>query len=46
MGYVDFYLLTALAALPGIGLFVLMMRAGLVDEAVGAAAAPETASQA
>jgi MFS transporter, PAT family, beta-lactamase induction signal transducer AmpG len=38
LGYVDFYLLTTLAALPGIVIFVLMMRAGLVDEAAGAVA--------
>lgn len=31
-GYVDFYLLTTLAALPGILLFLWMMRAGLVFE--------------
>ncbi|HET8897171.1 MAG TPA: MFS transporter, partial [Rhodanobacteraceae bacterium] len=34
MGYVDFYLLTTLAALPGIVLFAWMMRAGLVDRAI------------
>lgn len=33
MGYVNFYLLTTAAALPGIVLFWLMMRAGLVDNA-------------
>ena len=32
LGYVDFYLLTTVAALPGIAVFALMMRAGLVDE--------------
>lgn len=36
-GYVNFYLLTTLAALPGILLFWWMMRAGLVDEAMGTA---------
>jgi PAT family beta-lactamase induction signal transducer AmpG len=36
MGYVDFYLFTTLVALPGIALFVFMMRAGLVDEAAAA----------
>ncbi len=30
MGYVNFYLLTTLAALPGIVLFMLMMRAGMM----------------
>jgi PAT family beta-lactamase induction signal transducer AmpG len=37
LGYVNFYLLTTLAALPGILLFWLMMRAGLVDSALGTA---------
>ncbi|WP_439533888.1 AmpG family muropeptide MFS transporter [Polymorphobacter sp.] len=32
LGYVDFYLLTTLAALPGILLFLWLMRAGLVVE--------------
>jgi PAT family beta-lactamase induction signal transducer AmpG len=38
LGYVDFYLLTTLIALPGILLFWLMMRAGLIDASVGSAA--------
>jgi PAT family beta-lactamase induction signal transducer AmpG len=42
LGYVDFYLLTTLAAVPGILIFALMWRAGLVDEAVRAAA-PQSA---
>jgi PAT family beta-lactamase induction signal transducer AmpG len=37
MGYVNFYLLTTLAAAPGIVLFWLMMRAGLVDASMGTA---------
>jgi MFS transporter, PAT family, beta-lactamase induction signal transducer AmpG len=37
LGYVDFYLLTTLAALPGIALFLVMMRIGLVDAALQAA---------
>jgi PAT family beta-lactamase induction signal transducer AmpG len=37
MGYVDFYLLTFVVALPGVLLFWLMMRAGLVDQAMGSA---------
>lgn len=37
MGYVNFYLLTTLAALPGIILFWWMMRTGLVDDAMGTA---------
>lgn len=34
MGYVDFYLLTTLIALPGIVLFAWMLRAGLIDSAI------------
>lgn len=37
MGYVNFYLLTTLLALPGILLFWLMMRAGLIDQSIGTA---------
>ena len=37
MGYVNFYLLTTLAAVPGILLFWWMMRTGLVDAAMGTA---------
>jgi PAT family beta-lactamase induction signal transducer AmpG len=37
MGYVNFYLLTTLAALPGILLFWWMARTGLVDAAMGTA---------
>ncbi|MEO6387782.1 MAG: MFS transporter [Croceibacterium sp.] len=36
-GYVNFYLLTTLAAVPGIVLFWWMMRTGLVDAAMGTA---------
>jgi PAT family beta-lactamase induction signal transducer AmpG len=36
-GYVDFYLLTTAAAFPGIILFWLMMRAGLIDSSIGTA---------
>jgi MFS transporter, PAT family, beta-lactamase induction signal transducer AmpG len=35
MGYPNYYLLTTLVALPGILLFWWMMRAGLVDAAIG-----------
>lgn len=42
-GYVDFYLFTTLAAMPGIALFWLMMRAGLIDASVGTAATDRTA---
>lgn len=38
LGFVNFYLLTTLLALPGILLFWLMMRAGLIDASVGTAA--------
>ena len=37
MGYVNFYLLTTLLALPGIVLFWWMMRVGLVDSSMGTA---------
>jgi PAT family beta-lactamase induction signal transducer AmpG len=37
IGYVNFYLLTTVAALPGIAIFWLMMRAGLIDESMGSA---------
>lgn len=37
LGYVNFYLLTTVAALPGILLFWIMMRTGLVDAAMGTA---------
>ena len=37
MGYVNFYLLTTLAALPGILIFWLMSRKGLIDSAMGSA---------
>jgi PAT family beta-lactamase induction signal transducer AmpG len=37
MGYVDFYLLTTVLALPGILLFWLMMRSGLIDRSIGTA---------
>ncbi len=37
IGYTNFYLLTTLAAVPGILLFWLMMRMGLVDSSIGTA---------
>ncbi|GGB35738.1 MFS transporter [Sphingomonas metalli] len=37
MGYVNFYLLTTIAALPGVLLFWWMARTGLVDESIGSA---------
>jgi len=41
MGYVNFYLLTTVAAFPGIILFWWMMRSGLVDAAMGTAGKEE-----
>ena len=37
MGYVNFYLMTTAAAVPGIVLFWIMMRTGLVDASIGSA---------
>jgi PAT family beta-lactamase induction signal transducer AmpG len=37
LGYVNFYLLTTLLALPGILLFWFMMRRGMIDSALGSA---------
>ena len=37
MGYANFYLLTTAAAVPGIILFWIMMRTGLVDQSIGTA---------
>ncbi len=34
LGYVDFYLLTTVLALPGVLIFLYMLRAGLVDDAL------------
>jgi MFS transporter, PAT family, beta-lactamase induction signal transducer AmpG len=42
LGYVNFYLLTTLLALPGILLFWFMMRRGMVDSALGSAGKRET----
>ena len=41
MGYVNFYLLTTVVALPGILIYWWMMRTGLVDEALGSVALSE-----
>src|SRR5262245_61304813 len=38
VGYVNFYLLTTLLALPGVVIYWFMMRSGLADESVGSAA--------
>ena len=44
MGYVTFYWLTTLVALPGIVLFWWMMRAGLIDRSLGTAGTDTSAS--
>jgi MFS transporter, PAT family, beta-lactamase induction signal transducer AmpG len=41
IGYVNFYLLTTVIALPGIVIYWWMMRTGLVDEAMGTAGTVE-----
>jgi PAT family beta-lactamase induction signal transducer AmpG len=46
LGYVNFYLFTTAIALPGIVLFWLMMRAGLIDASVGTAAEANAQNQA
>lgn len=45
MGYVDFYLLTTVAALPGVFLFIFMMRRGLVEDSLGTAGQTGNAGQ-
>jgi len=42
MGYVNFYLLTTVAALPGVIMFWLMIRYGLVDRSLGTAGSVHT----
>ncbi|NUO76607.1 MAG: MFS transporter [Lysobacter sp.] len=37
LGYVQFYLLTTFAALPGIALYVFMLRRGMIDQSLGSA---------
>jgi MFS transporter, PAT family, beta-lactamase induction signal transducer AmpG len=37
LGYVDFYLLTTVLALPGVALFWWMSRSGLIDQSIGSA---------
>ncbi|GAB5488252.1 MAG: muropeptide MFS transporter AmpG [Parasphingorhabdus sp.] len=37
MGYINFYLLTTVAALPGVIMFWVMIRSGLVDRSLGTA---------
>ncbi len=41
LGYVNFYLLTTIVAVPGVLLFWYMMRTGLVDSALGSAGRSE-----
>ena len=41
MGYVNFYLMTTVSALPGILIFWLMARRGLVDASMGSAGAED-----
>ncbi len=41
MGYVNFYILTAVLTLPGVFLFWWMMRTGLVDRSIGSAGTEE-----
>ncbi|MBT2187131.1 AmpG family muropeptide MFS transporter [Sphingobium nicotianae] len=45
LGYVNFYLLTTLLALPGILIFWWMMRTGLVDASIGDAGREEPSTQ-
>jgi PAT family beta-lactamase induction signal transducer AmpG len=45
LGYVNFYLLTTIVALPGIILFWLMMRAGFIDTSVGTAGTAASSAQ-
>lgn len=35
LGYVNFYLLTTVVALPGVFLYLFMLRAGLIDQSLG-----------
>jgi PAT family beta-lactamase induction signal transducer AmpG len=46
IGYVNFYLLTTALALPGIILFWLMMRAGLIDQSMGNAGSASASASA
>src|SRR5918996_4311452 len=44
MGYVNFYVLTTIVALPGVILFWFMMRSGLADLSIGSAGKDEVTS--
>ncbi|MEO8010337.1 MAG: MFS transporter [Dokdonella sp.] len=43
MGYVDFYLMTTAAALPGVVLFAWLMRSGLVEDSIAERDVPDAA---
>ncbi|MEE4349365.1 MAG: MFS transporter [Pacificimonas sp.] len=45
IGYVNFYLLTTAAAVPGVVLYAIMMRTGLVDAAIGTAGTEPAADE-
>jgi len=46
LGFVDFYLLTTVIALPGVFLFWWMMRTGVVDRSIGTAGTVEAGEEA
>ena len=41
LGYFNFYIFTALLSLPGIAIYLGMLRSGLVDKSIGTVGAPE-----
>jgi PAT family beta-lactamase induction signal transducer AmpG len=43
LGYVQFYLLTTVVALPGVLLYLFMLRAGLIERSLGDAGRPSSA---
>ena len=43
LGYVQFYLLTTIVALPGVLLYLFMLRAGLIERSLGDAGRPSSA---
>lgn len=45
IGYVEFYLLTTVIAFPGIVIYAIMMRTGLVDAAIGTAGTEPAAEE-
>lgn len=46
LGYVQFYLLTTVVALPGVFLYFFMLRAGLIDDSLGNAGRADTSTAA